>query len=45
LKQNAVSLNKAKVAEDYIITEKDLIKDKFLVLQKGKKNYYLIQVL
>jgi tyrosyl-tRNA synthetase len=37
-------LNKAKVAEDYIITEKDLIKDKFLVLQKGKKNYYLIQV-
>jgi tyrosyl-tRNA synthetase len=44
LKQNAVSLNKAKVAEDYIITEKDLIKDKFLVLQKGKKNYYLIQV-
>jgi len=44
LKQNAVSLNKAKVAEDYVITEKDLIKDKFLVLQKGKKNYYLIQV-
>ena len=43
LKQNAVSLNKAKVAEDYIITEKDLIKGKFLVLQKGKKNYYLIQ--
>ena len=44
LKQNAVSLNKSKVAEDYVITEKDLIKDKFLVLQKGKKNYYLIQV-
>jgi len=44
LKQNAVSLNKAKVAEDYVITEKDLIKGKFLVLQKGKKNYYLIAV-
>ena len=44
LKQNAVSLNKAKVAEDYIISEKDLIKGKFLVLQKGKKNYYLIQI-
>jgi tyrosyl-tRNA synthetase len=44
LKQNAVSLNKEKVAEDYIITEKDLIKGKFLVLQKGKKNYYLIAV-
>lgn len=44
LKQNAISLNKIKIAEDYIITEKDLIKDKFLVLQKGKKNYYLITI-
>jgi tyrosyl-tRNA synthetase len=44
LKQNAISLNKNKVAEDYVITNKDLIKDKFLVLQKGKKNYYLIQI-
>jgi tyrosyl-tRNA synthetase len=44
LKQNAISLNKEKVADDYIITEKDLVKDKFLVLQKGKKNYYLIVV-
>jgi len=45
LKQNAVSLNKVKVNEDYIITPKDLIKGKFLVLQKGKKNYYLIKVI
>lgn len=44
LKQNAISLNKNKVVEDYVITSKDLIKDKFLVLQKGKKNYYLIQI-
>jgi len=42
LKQNAVSLNKQKVGEDYIITEKDLVNYKFLVLQKGKKNFYLI---
>jgi tyrosyl-tRNA synthetase len=44
LKQNAISLNKAKVGEDYSITEKDLIKGKFLVMQKGKKNYYLITI-
>ncbi len=44
LQQNAISLNKVKVKEDYIITEKDLVKGKFLVLQKGKKNYYLIKV-
>lgn len=44
LKQNSVSLNKQKVGESYTITEKDLVKGKFLVLQKGKKNYYLIAV-
>lgn len=44
LKQNSISLNKTKVGEDHIITENDLVKGKFLVLQKGKKNYYLIQV-
>jgi tyrosyl-tRNA synthetase len=37
LQQNAISLNKAKVSEEYVITEKDLVKGKFLVLQKGKK--------
>ena len=44
LKQNAIALNKVKVAEDYVITTKDLVKDQFLVLQKGKKNYYLIKI-
>jgi tyrosyl-tRNA synthetase len=42
LKQNAISLNKEKIAEDYMITSKDLIKDQFMVIQKGKKNYYLV---
>ncbi|MEN9336367.1 MAG: hypothetical protein RLZZ500_1354 [Bacteroidota bacterium] len=44
LKQNAISLNKVKIASDYKITSSDLIHDKFLLLQKGKKNYYLIIV-
>ncbi|WP_442786865.1 tyrosine--tRNA ligase [Flavobacterium suncheonense] len=44
LKQNAVSLNKEKVGEDYKITQSDLINHKFLLLQKGKKNYYVIKV-
>ncbi len=44
LKQNAISLNKEKVGEDYKITPTDLINNQFLLLQKGKKNYYLIQV-
>lgn len=44
LKQNAVSLNKEKVGEDYKITKSDLIGNQFLLLQKGKKNYYVIRV-
>ena len=44
LKQNSISLNKEKVAEDKIITKEDLINNQFLLLQKGKKNYYVIKV-
>jgi tyrosyl-tRNA synthetase len=45
LQQNSISLNKEKVAADYQITSKDLINNQFLMLQKGKKNYYLIKVI
>lgn len=44
LKQNAISLNKEKVKEDRMITKEDLINNQFLLLQKGKKNYYVIRV-
>ena len=44
LKQNSVSLNKEKVKEDRVITKEDLINNEFLLLQKGKKNYYVIRV-
>lgn len=42
LKQNAISVNKEKVTENYTITEKDLINDKYVLLQRGKKSYFLI---
>ena len=44
LKQNSISVNKEKVKEDYLITVKDLIKDKFVLLQRGKKNYFILVV-
>ena len=44
LGENAISVNKEKVAENYIITKDDLINNKFVLLQKGKKNYYVIVV-
>ena len=38
-----VSVNKEKLAQqDQVITTKDLIDDKYLLVQKGKKNYFLI---
>ena len=44
LKQNSISVNKEKVKEDYMITESDLINDKFVLLQRGKKNYFVLVV-
>ena len=44
LKENAVAVNKDKVKEDYKITAKDLINDKYVVLNKGKKNTYILKV-
>ena len=38
-----VSLNKEKVADPMrAIAESDLIDGKYLLVQKGKKNYYLV---
>jgi len=44
LKSNAVSLNKEKVGESKVVNTDDLLFGKYLILQKGKKNYYLISV-
>lgn len=44
LKQNSISVNKQKVKEDYQITTSDLINDKFVLLQRGKKNYFVLVV-
>jgi len=44
LKENAISVNKEKVKEDFSITATDLINDKFVLLQRGKKNYYVVVV-
>ncbi|MGE5942970.1 MAG: tyrosine--tRNA ligase [Flavobacteriales bacterium] len=44
LKENSISVNKEKVAEDYRITSKDLINNKFVLLQRGKKNYFVLRL-
>jgi len=44
LKENAISVNKVKVKEDFMITSDDLIANKYVLLQRGKKTYYLLNV-
>ncbi|GGD52596.1 tyrosine--tRNA ligase [Muriicola marianensis] len=44
LKQNSISVNKEKVGEDYTITESDLIGDSYVLLQRGKKSYFILAV-
>lgn len=44
LKQNAVSVNKEKVDSTYQITSKDLINDKYVILNKGRKNTFILKV-
>ena len=44
LKENAISVNKEKVKEDFTISKEDLIANKYVLLQRGKKTYYLLVV-
>jgi tyrosyl-tRNA synthetase len=43
LKDNGVSINKTKVKEDKIVTKDDLLNGKYVLVQKGKKNYYIVK--
>ncbi|MCD6544579.1 MAG: tyrosine--tRNA ligase [Flavobacteriaceae bacterium] len=45
LKENSISVNKEKVKEGYVIKSDDLIADKFILLQRGKRNYFLLKVI
>jgi len=44
LKENGVSVNKTKVTDSLIISTKDLINNQYLLVQKGKKDYYVVVV-
>ena len=44
LKENAISINKKKISSDYVIRETDLIADQYILLQRGKKKYFILKV-
>ena len=44
LKENSISVNKNKISENYKVSNSDLINNKYVLLQRGKKNYHLLIV-
>ena len=45
LKENSVSVNKEKVKEDYQLSAEDLINDRYIILNRGKKSTFIIKVI
>ena len=44
VKDNGVSVNKIKVKETFTVSSSDLLNNKYVLVQKGKKNYFLVKV-
>ena len=44
LQENSISVNKTKVDESLVIGSVDLIDDQYILLQRGKKNYFIVEV-
>ncbi len=45
LTANSIAVNKTKVTEELVISAKDLINNQFVLLQSGKKNYFVVRVM
>ena len=43
IKDNGVAINKAKIKDDYTVGEQDLLNGKYIIVQKGKRNYFLVK--
>ncbi len=44
LKENAISVNQVKVDENFTLGAKDLIAAQYILLRRGKKNYFILKV-
>jgi tyrosyl-tRNA synthetase len=42
LQENSISLNKQKIGAESMVQVTDLLNERYLLLQRGKKNYYLV---
>lgn len=44
IKENSLSINKEKVRADYMISSKDVLANNYILAQRGRKNYFLVEV-
>jgi len=44
LTENSISVNREKVTEEFKLTSSDLINNQFVLLQRGKKNYFILRI-
>ena len=44
LGENAISINKTKIASDYKITTQDVLHEKMILVQQGKKTYFFVEL-
>jgi tyrosyl-tRNA synthetase len=44
LKENSISVNKEKVNDEFKLSNDNLINNKYILLQRGKKNYFVLIV-
>ncbi|AYN06161.1 MULTISPECIES: tyrosine--tRNA ligase [unclassified Flavobacterium] len=44
LTANSISVNREKITEEFVLSNKDLINNQFVLLQSGKKNYFVVRV-
>jgi tyrosyl-tRNA synthetase len=42
LKENGVSVNKEKITDDFVVTSSVVLNGKYILVQRGKKNYYIV---
>jgi tyrosyl-tRNA synthetase len=44
LKEGSIAVNRTKAAEDRVVNASDLLSERFVLLQRGKKSYFLVKV-
>ena len=45
LKENSISVNKEKVGQDYQISSTDLINNKYVILNRGKRSTFILHAI